>query len=40
MTIARRLTALLALPLLVLFALGVFSAMQLAKIETNSRFLS
>ena len=40
MTIARRLTLLVALPLLVLIALGIFSGIQLARIEVNSRFLS
>ena len=40
MTIARRLTLLAAVPLLVLIGLGGFSVMQLARIETNSRFLS
>ncbi len=40
MTIARRLTLLVAVPFVVLVALGLFSAYQLARIETNSRFLA
>jgi signal transduction histidine kinase/CheY-like chemotaxis protein/HPt (histidine-containing phosphotransfer) domain-containing protein len=40
MTIARRLILLLSVPLLVLFALGAFATFQLAKVETESRFLA
>ena len=40
MTIAKRLTLLVTLPQLVLTGLGVFSAYQMASIETNSRNLS
>ena len=39
MTIAKKLTLLLAVPLLVLFALAVLVAYQLTTIETNSRFV-
>ena len=40
MTIARRLTYLLAVPLLILVGLGFFVRDQLATIETQSRFLA
>ncbi len=40
MTIARRLILMLAIPLVALVALGVFVAMQLAVIETKSRFVA
>src|SRR3954452_10353299 len=40
MTIARRLTILLALPLLALLALGFFSRIQLGKVEERSRFVA
>ncbi len=40
MTIARRLVLLLAVPLVVLLGLGVFTSMQLAKIEARSRFVA
>jgi two-component system, sensor histidine kinase and response regulator len=40
MTIARRLTLLLALPLLVLAGLGLLVIIQLHKIETQSRFVA
>ena len=40
MTIARRLILLLAVPLLVLLALGIISLQRLARIEERSRFLA
>jgi signal transduction histidine kinase/DNA-binding response OmpR family regulator/HPt (histidine-containing phosphotransfer) domain-containing protein/CHASE3 domain sensor protein len=40
MTMARRLTLLLAIPLLALFGLGFFVSSQFARIETQSRFVS
>jgi methyl-accepting chemotaxis protein len=40
MTIARRLTLLLAVPLLVLAGLGIFVVRQLETIETKSRFVA
>jgi methyl-accepting chemotaxis protein len=40
MTIARRLIVLLAIPLLVLLALGIISLQRLARIEDRSRFLA
>src|SRR5271165_7025428 len=40
MTIARRLMFLMAVPLLVLAGLGLFASLQLARIETRSRFVS
>jgi signal transduction histidine kinase/CheY-like chemotaxis protein/HAMP domain-containing protein len=40
MTIAKRLTTLLAVPLLALIALGVFTRLQLATVEERTRFLS
>ena len=40
MTIAKRLILLLALPLIVLLGLGVFTRLQLTKIESRSRFVS
>ena len=40
MTIARRLVLLLAVPLLVLGALGVFSMLELSRIESRSRFVA
>jgi PAS domain S-box-containing protein len=39
MTIAKRLIVLLALPLVALMGLGIFSRFQLAKIEQRSRFV-
>ncbi len=39
MTIARRLIVLLAVPLLALVGLGVFTTLQLAKMEARSRFV-
>ena len=39
-TIAKRLVLLLAVPLLALAGLGVFSRLQLANIETRSRFVA
>src|SRR5215210_5331541 len=38
MTIAKRLTFLLAVPLMALVALGVFTRVELSKIEARSRF--
>jgi two-component system sensor histidine kinase/response regulator len=40
MTIARRLIILLAAPLLVLLALGVFTRVQLGRVEERSRFVA
>ena len=40
MTIAKRLTLLLAVPLATLLALGVFTRLQLSKIEDQSRFVA
>jgi len=40
MTIAKRLMILLAVPLLILVALGFFVRTQLARIEVQSRFLA
>jgi len=40
MTIARRLALLVAVPLLVLGALGVFSMLELSRIESRSRFVA
>src|SRR4026208_196588 len=40
MTIARRLLILLAVPLVALLGLGVFTRMQLSKIEERSRFVA
>ena len=40
MTIAKRLVLLLAVPLLALVALGVFTRLQLTTIETRSRFVA
>jgi hypothetical protein len=40
MTIARRLMILVALPLLILTGLGIFTKVQLAGIETRSRFVA
>jgi hypothetical protein len=40
MSIAKRLVVLLALPLLALAGLGVFSRLQLTTIETRSRFVA
>jgi two-component system, sensor histidine kinase and response regulator len=40
MTISRRLLVLLSVPLLALVALGVFTGLQLAKIEARSRLVS
>ena len=40
MTIARRLILLLAVPLLILLALGIISLQRLARIEERSRFLA
>jgi Four helix bundle sensory module for signal transduction len=40
MTIARRLIILLTIPLVVLLGLGVFTRLQLAKIEASSRFVA
>ena len=40
MTIARRLLILLAVPLLALVGLGIFTRVQLAEIETKSRFVA
>ena len=39
MTIARRLTLLLVVPAIVLAGLGVFVRMQIAKVESQTRFL-
>jgi two-component system, sensor histidine kinase and response regulator len=40
MTIARRLTILLAVPLAALLGLGVFTRLQLSKVEERSRFVA
>ena len=40
MTIAKRLVLLLAVPILALLALGVFTRLQLTTIETRSRFVA
>jgi two-component system, sensor histidine kinase and response regulator len=40
MTIAKRLIILLAVPLLALVGLGVFTRLQLSKVETRSRFVA
>ena len=40
MTIARRLIILLTVPLLALVGLGVFTRLQMAKVEDRSRFLA
>ena len=40
MTIAKRLILLLAVPLLALLGLGIFSRLQLANIEERSRFVA
>jgi PAS domain S-box-containing protein len=40
MTIARRLIILVAVPLLVLIGLGIFNRVQMARIETSSRFVA
>ena len=40
MTIAKRLVLLLAVPLLALVGLGVFTRLQLTTIETRSRFVA
>jgi signal transduction histidine kinase/CheY-like chemotaxis protein/HAMP domain-containing protein len=40
MTIAKRLTILLAVPLLALIAFGVFTRVQLQKVEAGTRFLA
>src|SRR5688572_4781101 len=40
MTIARRLIVLLAVPLVALLGLGVFTRLQLARIEARSRFVA
>src|SRR5204862_2224204 len=40
MTIARRLTILLALPLLALLSLGIVTRLELSTIETSSRFVA
>jgi len=40
MTIARRLVLLLAVPLVALLGLGVFTRFQLAKVEESSRFVA
>ncbi len=40
MTIAKRLMILLAVPLVALVGLGVFTRIQLSKIEAQSRFVS
>src|SRR5215469_729333 len=40
MTIAKRLTVLLALPLLALLGLAVFTRLQLSRIEEQSRFIA
>jgi signal transduction histidine kinase/CheY-like chemotaxis protein len=40
MTIARRLMLLLAIPLLALVGLGIFTRMQLAELETRTRFVA
>jgi len=40
MTIAKRLTLLLAVPLLILLAIGIFTRHQLSKIEEQARFVA
>ena len=40
MTIAKRLTVLLAVPLLALVGFGVFSRLQFTTIETRSQFVA
>ena len=40
MTIAKRLIILLAVPLLALLAVGIFTRVQLSKIETHTRFVA
>ena len=40
MTIAKRLILLLAVPLLILFGIGIFTRQQLARIEERARFVS
>ena len=40
MTIAKRLIILLAVPLVALLGLGIFSRLQLSKIEARSRFVT
>ena len=40
MTIAKRLIILLAVPLVALLGLGVFTRIQLARIEARSRFVA
>src|SRR5512140_1161760 len=40
MTIAKRLIILLAVPLVALLGLGVFTRLQLSKVETRSRFVA
>src|SRR5262245_58735310 len=40
MTIARRLTILLTVPLLALLGLGIFTRLQLNKVETSSRYVA
>ena len=40
MTIARRLVLLLAVPILALLAMGVFTRMELGRIETSTRFVA
>jgi hypothetical protein len=40
MSIARRLWILVSVPLLILVALGVFSRIQIARVEEDSRFVT
>src|SRR5512137_309663 len=40
MTIAKRLVILLAVPLVALLGLGVFTRLQLSKVEARSRFVA
>src|SRR5262245_30402883 len=40
MTIVKRLTVLLAVPILAIVAMGIFTRVQLSKIETRSRFVA
>ena len=40
MTIARRLIILVAVPLLVLIGLGIFTKVELARIKTRTRFMA
>ena len=40
MTVAKRLTLLLAVPLVALLGLGIFSRFQLSQIEGTSRFVA